>query len=138
MRFVGHAELPTLDEWLAAPEPKPAGVSVPNDVDVERLEAELSRLSTIALQFPRWTDGRAYTQARLLRVRFGFAGEVRATGEVLVDMLPLMRRTGFDAAELRADQQLDAARRALGFFDGHYQGDVVESRPWFARERTPA
>jgi uncharacterized protein (DUF934 family) len=125
--------LPPIDEWRAAPEPKPTGVSVPNDVDIEVLRAELPRLAVIALQFPKWTDGRAYSQARLLRARWRFAGEIRATGQVLVDMLPLMQRTGFDTAELRADQKLDAARRALDFFPGHYQGDVTEPRPWFAR-----
>lgn len=127
------AQLPTLEQWRAAPEPKPAGVTVANDVDVEMLEAELPRLSLIALQFPKWTDGRAYSQARLLRARWRFKGEIRATGEVLVDMLPLMQRTGFSSAALRADQKLDAARRALDFFPGHYQGDTVEPRPWFAR-----
>jgi uncharacterized protein (DUF934 family) len=66
-------------------------------------------------------------------VRYLFAGEVRATGEALVDMLPLMKRTGFDAVVLRADQSLEAAERALRFFPGHYQGDAVERRPLFAR-----
>ena len=55
------------------------------------------------------------------------------TGEVLVDMAPLMQRNGFDAALLRADQSLDAARRALRFFVGHYQGDVRHSQPLFSR-----
>jgi uncharacterized protein (DUF934 family) len=58
---------------------------------------------------------------------------VRATGDVLVDMLPLLQRSGFDAALMRPDQNLDTARRALRFFAGHYQGDVVQSRPLFAR-----
>jgi len=68
------------------------------------------------LQFPKWVDGRAYTQARLLRRRYRFAGEVRAIGDVLVDMVLLLQRTGFDAAVLRRDQSLDAADRALMFF----------------------
>lgn len=125
--------LPSLDEWRAAPEPKPAGVTLRNDVDVATLQAELPLLKTIALQFPKWTDGRAYSQARLLRARYRFAGEIRAVDQVLVDMLPLMQRTGFTSAVLRADQKLDAARRALDFFPGHYQGDANEPRPWFAR-----
>ena len=61
-------------------------------------------------------------------------GEVRAIGEVLVDMLPLLQRTGFDAVQLRPDQSIDAAERALGFFPGHYQGDVPQPRPLFARD----
>ena len=78
-------------------------------------------------------DGRAYSQAHLLRSRYGFPGEIRAIGEVLVDMLPLLHRTGFDAVVLRADQSREAAERALTFFPGFYQGDVLEHRPRFAR-----
>jgi uncharacterized protein (DUF934 family) len=113
----------------------PVGVIVPNDVDIETtIVADLGRLSLVALCFPKWVDGRAYSQARLLRSRYRFAGEIRATGEVLVDMLPLLLRTGFDAALLRADQSVATARRLLGFFpDGHYQGDVQQTRPRFAR-----
>jgi uncharacterized protein (DUF934 family) len=127
----------TLQQWHGVrsqwPADMPVGVLFANDADIETLAGDLPRLSLVALQFPKWVDGRAYSQARLLRARFGFAGEVRATGEVLVDMLPLLKRTGFDAAALRADQSLDVAERALGFFAGHYQGDAVEHRPLFAR-----
>jgi uncharacterized protein (DUF934 family) len=135
MKFVDASNdaLLTLEQWRAAPEPKPAAVLVPNDTDIETLEAELPRLKIVALQFPKWVDGRAYSQARLLRVRYRFEGEVRATGEVLVDMLPLLQRTGFDAAQLRAGQSREAAERALRFFPGHYQGDTVEHQPVFGR-----
>jgi uncharacterized protein (DUF934 family) len=109
------------------------GVSVPNDVDIETLEADLPRLALIALQFPKWTDGRAYSQARLLRARYRFGGEVRATGEVLVDMLPLLARTGFDAVALRPDQNREAAERALRLVPVHYQGDVRVRQPLFGR-----
>jgi uncharacterized protein (DUF934 family) len=57
---------------------------------------------------------------------------VRALGDVLADMLPLLERTGFDAVVLRHDQSIDVAERALGFFPGHYQGDVHDNRPLFA------
>jgi uncharacterized protein (DUF934 family) len=128
----------SLAQWHAVretwPRDLPAGLALPNDVDVETFEAELPRLGLIALQFPKWTDGRAYSQARLLRNRLRFRGEVRATGEVLVDMLPLLHRTGFDAVQLRADQSLDSAQRALRFFTAHYQGDVHEPRPRFRRD----
>ena len=131
-----HALL-TLDQWSALrnvwPASTPLGVVVANTVDVETLADDLPRWSLLALQFPKWTDGRAYSQARLLRVRLRYTGEVRATGEVLVDMLPLLQRSGFDTALMRSDQSLDTARRALRFFAGHYQGDVVQSRPLFAR-----
>ena len=111
----------------------PVGVIVGNDLNVRELEADLPRFGLIALQFPKWVDGRAYSQAHLLRSRYGFAGEIRAIGEVLVDMLPLLHRTGFDAVVLRADQSREAAERALTFFPGFYQGDVLEHRPRFAR-----
>lgn len=127
----------TLTQWHGIraqwPAGMPVGVIFPNDVDIEELEVDLPRLSLVVLQFPKWTDGRAYTQARLLKVRFRFAGEVRASGEALVDMVSLMQRTGFDSVALRADQSIDAAERALRFFPGYYQGDVNERRPLYAR-----
>ena len=130
-------QLLTLEQWHAVRETWPAdlpvGLILANTVDVESIAADLPRLAVIALHFPKWVDGRAYTQARLLRVRYRFAGQIRATGEALVDMLPLMQRTGFDAVVLRRDQSREAAERALGFFPGHYQGAVGEARPIFAR-----
>jgi uncharacterized protein (DUF934 family) len=128
----------SLDQWQAVrsswPLALPVGVVLDNAVDVESIAGDLPRFALVALRFPKWTDGRAYSQARLLRARLHFAGEIRATGEVLVDMLPLLARTGFDAVVLRADQSLATARRLLGAFpDGHYQGDVIEPRPLFAR-----
>jgi uncharacterized protein (DUF934 family) len=135
-RAQGHLLL-THEQWTARrsefERTQPLGVIVPNTVDVELLRDDLPRWSLVALQFPKWTDGRAYSQARLLRARLRFTGEVRATGEVLVDMLPLLHRSGFDAVLMRADQNLDTARRALQFFAGHYQGDVHEARPAFGR-----
>jgi uncharacterized protein (DUF934 family) len=125
-------DLLTLDAWRAQPG-EHAAVRIANDVDLESLAAELLRFATIGLEFPKWTDGRAYSQARLLRARYGFGGQIRAIGDVVVDMLPLLARTGFDAVQLRTGQSVDAARRALGFFAGHYQGDVLEPRPLFAR-----
>ena len=131
----GH--LLTLEQWHVVREQWPqdarAGVLVPNDADIESLEPDLPRLALVALQFPKWVDGRAYSQARLLRSRLRYTGEVRATGEVLVDMLPLLHRTGFDAVQLRADQSLESSQRALRFFAAHYQGDVHEAQPLFSR-----
>ncbi len=115
----------------------PADLAIPNDVDdtdFDAIAADLRSIGSIALHFPKWADGRAYSQARLLRVRYRFFGEIRATGEVVADMLPLLARTGFDAVVLRSDQDRAVAERALAFFpDGHYQGDVIEPRPRFAR-----
>ena len=123
-------------QWHAVrahwPAGMPVGLKVGNDVDIEDVAPELGRLTLVALHFPKWVDGRAYSQARLLRSRYRFGGQVRATGDVVVDMLPLLQRTGFDAVVLRSDQSVDAAQRALDFFRGHYQGDARDNRPLFA------
>jgi uncharacterized protein (DUF934 family) len=111
-----------LAQWHAVRAAWPAGLPV-----------GVPRLALVALHFPKWVDGRAYSQARLLRARHRFAGEVRATGEVLADMAPLLERTGFDAVVLRHDQSVEVAERALDFFPGHYQGDVHDNRPLFAK-----
>jgi uncharacterized protein (DUF934 family) len=119
--------------YITPDQPLPP-LTLANDADVEALADPIAQADVVALTFPKWVDGRAYSQAALLRRRLGFKGEIRAVGEVLVDMLPLLQRTGFDAVQLRADQSVEAARRALGFFDeGHYQGDVTQTQPWFAR-----
>jgi uncharacterized protein (DUF934 family) len=127
----------TLAQWHAVraqwPRELPVAVAVPNDAAIEDLAEDLPRIALVVLHFPKWTDGRAYSQARLLRSRYRFAGAVRATGEVLVDMMPLLSRTGFDQAQMRADQGREAAERALHFFPGHYQADVHEQRPLFSR-----
>ena len=128
----------TLEQWHAVrdtwPQDVRVGVTVANTSDIESLAPDLPRLSLVVLHFPKWVDGRAYSQARLLRARYRFAGEVRATGDVLVDMVPLLARTGFDAAQLRPDQKIEVAERALGFFAGHYQGDTRQPLPAFARD----
>ncbi|AKJ28722.1 DUF934 domain-containing protein [Caldimonas brevitalea] len=111
-----------------------AGVVFPNDADIEELADDLPRLDLVVLQFPKWTDGRAYSQARLLRTRFRFQGQVRAVGDVVVDMVPLLARTGVDAVVLRAGQSVEIARSTLGFFPSYYQGDVHQHQPLFKRE----
>jgi uncharacterized protein (DUF934 family) len=132
-----HALL-SLEQWHAVrpswPADLPTGLRLPNAADVAGLAPDLPRLALIVLQFPTWTDGRAYSQARLLRQRHRYAGELRAVGEVLVDMVPLLQRTGFSSVQLRADQQLASAQRALRHFSAHYQGDTVQVQPWFSRQ----
>ena len=81
------------------------GLRLPNDTDPAAIGADLDRFALIELEFPVFKDGRAYSQARLLRERHGYRGELRAVGDVLVDQLAYMRRCGFDAFE--PDQQLD-------------------------------
>ena len=135
---VAANRLLTLEQWHAVRGHWPAevkvGIEFPNDADITQLAADLDRIALVVLDFPKWTDGRAYSQARLLRSRLKFQGAIRASGQVLVDMAQLLHRSGFDEALLRGDQSVEAAKRALAFFaEGYYQGDVHETRPVFAR-----
>ncbi|MEO8280974.1 MAG: DUF934 domain-containing protein [Ideonella sp.] len=127
----------SLTQWHSTrahwPLDMPVGVQLANDVELSQLSADLDRIELIALHFPKWTDGRAYSQARMLRARHRFNGEIRATGEVLVDMMPLLQRCGFDAVVLRGDQSRAYAEQALLRFTAHYQGDARQPKPIFAR-----
>ena len=107
-----------IDADAAVPE---GALVLDNTVDVLARADEIKLAPSIVLQVPKWTDGRAYSQAVLLRARLRYAGDIRATGEVLADMLPLLRRCGFSSVQMRADQKLETAQRALGYFDTHYQ-----------------
>ena len=122
-------------QLVSAQDPLPAGaLQFANDEDVLARADDVRQAPVVVLNFPKWTDGRAYSQAVLLRGRLRYAGEIRAVGDVVVDMLPLLKRCGFDSALLRADQNPAFADKTLGFFPaGHYQGDVTGARPVFAR-----
>jgi uncharacterized protein (DUF934 family) len=128
----------SLAQWQAVRDTWPSGlavgVQVPNTTDIETLADDLPRIALVALEFPKWVDGRAYSQAHVLRARLRYAGEVRATGDVVVDMMLQLARTGFDAVVLREGQRRASAERALAFFPAFYQGDVLEPRPLFARQ----
>ena len=102
-----------------------------NDIDPRTLD--LKNVQRIDLHFPKYTDGRAYSQAFLLRRRMGYTGELRATGDVLIDQLVQMQRSGFDAAQLRADQDTAHVPSQFSRFDAFYQGDAVTVQPAFAR-----
>ncbi|MGB4583400.1 MAG: DUF934 domain-containing protein [Rhodoferax sp.] len=104
-------------------------VALANDVDPRTLT--LDGVDRIELNFPTFTDGRAFSQAYLLRRRLGFTGDIRATGDVLVDQLLQMQRSGFSSAVLRADQNLAHAQRQLAHFAGFYQGDAAQPQPHF-------
>lgn len=105
-------------------------LTLANDADPR--EADLDGITTVVLQFPKFTDGRAFSQAFLLRRRLGFTGEIRATGDVLIDQLAQMQRSGFSQAVLRADQDLDHGRKLLAHYPDFYQGDAVHTQPHFA------
>ena len=115
--------------FYAATDALPEGAFVLDNTDDVLARAESLRAhDTLVLQFPKWTDGRAYSQAVLLRSRVLFKGELIAAGEVLADMLPLLRRCGFDAVQLQFGQSEEAARQALGFISTPYQRVLGERR----------
>ena len=110
---------------------EPGVLRLANDVDPTT--CSLQGVSRVELHFPKFADGRAYSQAVMLRRRLGFQGDIRAVGDVLIDQVLQMSRTGFSSAELRADQSLDKARAQLQRFTDFYQGDALQSQPRFAR-----
>src|SRR5574343_1664554 len=110
---------------------KAGTLELANDVDPRTLD--LTGVTRIDLQFPAFTDGRAYSQAFLLRRRLRFAGELRATGDVLSDQLVQMQRTVFDVAVLAEGVDASAAQRQLERSAGFYQGSAVETQPHFAK-----
>jgi len=97
------------------------GVIWPNNRDVDDLVPYLDRLAVIALVFPTFRDGRAYTQARLLRERHGFKGELRATGQVLRDQFVFMLRAGFDAFEVIKESDAEAFAATVKRYSVFYQ-----------------
>lgn len=99
----------------------PTGVIWPNDRDIGELVPYLDRLALIALVFPAFKDGRAYSQARALRERYGFRGELRATGDVLRDQFLFLHRAGFDAFEVRKPEDAKAFWDALQRYNVFYQ-----------------
>jgi uncharacterized protein (DUF934 family) len=97
------------------------GVIWPNNRDLDDLVPYLNRLAAVALVFPSFRDGRAYSQARLLRERHGYDGELRATGQVLRDQFVFMSRAGFDAFEVKKDADADAFAATMKRYSVFYQ-----------------
>ena len=114
------------------------GLRLPNTANPVALNGEVHRFALIALEFPNFKDGRAYSQARLLRSRLRYKGELRATGNVLRDQLLFMRRAGFDSFEVDGGRALaEDWAKAFGEFDVFYQPSS-DNRPWVMRQRFPA
>jgi uncharacterized protein (DUF934 family) len=107
-------------------------IGMANDADPRAVSLE--GVKRIDLHFPKFTDGRAYSQAFLLRRRLGFKGEIRATGDVLIDQLVAMARTGFDVAVLREGLDASAAQRQFERFPAFYQGSALDTQPLFAKD----
>ena len=121
-RFLEHAE-------MLSQRDSPTGVIWPNNRDVDELVPYLDRLAAVALVFPNFRDGRAYSQARLLRERHGYRGELRASGQVLRDQFVFMLRAGFNAFEVRKDSDAEAfvstAKRYSVFYQPTGDGRIT-------------
>lgn len=112
------------------------GVWLKSSEGPELIAADLARFHVIAIDFPKFTDGRGYSTATLLRTRYGWRGELRAIGDVLRDQLFFLRRCGFDAFELRHDQDPQAAMASWTPFIEPYQGAADTPQPlWRRRAR---
>jgi uncharacterized protein (DUF934 family) len=110
------------------------GVLWPNNRKVAELAPYLDRLALVGLVFPTFKDGRAFSQARLLRERYGFRGELRATGDVLRDQFLFLARAGFDAFEVKKNADAPAFAAALKRYSVFYQ-PVADGRTSAARAR---
>ena len=115
----------------SAPEENDKVLVLPNDSDP--MDVPLEGVERIELNFPKFTDGRAFSQAYLLRRRRKFAGDIRATGDVLVDQLVQMHRTGFSSAVLKEGKDAAEAERQFARYAAFYQADAVVGQPRFAR-----
>ena len=114
----------------AAQASTPGILILSNDADVS--DIALDGVTRIDLHFPSFADGRAFSQAVILRRR-GFAGDIRALGDVLIDQLLQMQRCGFSSAVLRADQDAAHGQRLMQHYSGFYQGDIRPTAPRFAQ-----
>jgi len=122
-----------LDQWKAHREAliargTPLGIRLRSDQPPDLYAEDLPHFAVVALEFPKFRDGRAYSYARLLRERYKYKGEVRAVGEVLLEQLFFMLRTGFDAFEIESADPLGDYRTALGDFSVWYQ-PAADGRP---------
>ena len=110
-----------------------AGVWLAPDEDPTDIAADVESLPIVGVHFPKFTDGRGYSTAVLLRRRFGYHGELRAFGDVGRDQLFYLMRSGFDAFSLAPHRNPDAALASLGDFSVRYQGSVDDPLPLFRK-----
>lgn len=133
----GEAIVP-LELWQARREALLArsgglGVWLDSHQDPAAIAADLDRFKVIAVNFPKFGDGRGYSTARLLRERHGYKGELRAIGEVLRDHLFFMAQCGFDAFALREGEDAEEALSAFDDFSEAYQASALQPVPLFRR-----
>lgn len=132
-----HAVLPLMP-WLALYElnrtcTRCCGVVLEGSDDPAKLLPHLAQIERIAIRIPRFTDGRGYSLARLLRSRYAFRGQLRAIGDIQCDQLGYLHRVGFDSFLLRDDQDLSAAQAAFRAFSVAYQASADQALPLFRR-----
>jgi uncharacterized protein (DUF934 family) len=116
-----------------APNPSPPELVLEPADDPAAFAGRLAQARVVAVRFPKYGDGRGYSIGRLLRERYGYAGELRAVGEVARDHLFLMAHCGFDAFELRAGENPQEALAAFGDFSELYQASAAQPLPLFRR-----
>lgn len=109
------------------------GVWLASDERAEELQTELDKFALIAVDFPKFADGRGYSIAYHLRARFAYLGELRAIGDVLRDQMFYMQRVGFNSYAPRADKDIHAALKGLSDFSLSYQASADEVQPLFRR-----
>ena len=109
------------------------GVWLDSSEGPETVAADLGHFAVIAVNFQKFSDGRGYSTARLLRERHGYKGELRAVGDVLRDHLLFLEQCGFDACALRDDQDAEDALRAFDDFSETYQASATQPVPLFRR-----
>jgi len=124
-------------EWGALLARGDVGVWLEPEDDPDALAADIGALPLIAIDFPKFSDGRGYSTARLLREKHKFIGELRAIGDVLRDQLYYMRQCGFNAFAVRSDRNLEDALKGLGDFSDTYQATAARPVPLF-RRRAPS
>lgn len=128
-----------LDDWL---QNRPAHADattlvVPNDAVLDEISEDVAGFQTVVLEFPSFRDGRAYSQARVLREQFDYTGEIRARGDIRQDQLLFMRRCGFDAFEFEGPN-VGAVSDALKEFSFYYQNAADGAAPIWRQRRARA
>jgi len=111
------------------------GVWLDSDEEVEALADDLAQLPVVALNFPKFVDGRGFSSARLLRDRYDYKGEIRAIGNVIQDQLFILQRCGFSQFCLADNVDLEAAAKSLNDFSDSYQTAADQDQPLFKRLR---
>ncbi len=114
-------------------QPSPPELTLQAVDDPAALADRLAGVSVVAVNFPKFSDGRGYSIGRLLRERHGYKGELRAVGEVARDHLQLMAQCGFDAFELREGENVEEALAAFEDFSDFYQASAAQPQPLFRR-----